>query len=179
MRSLHSIARLRVENSSALYQKNKIEGEIVKKQLEATVQEKRSLDAYIKLMRSTESVNRRIDQQKPLPASLTSSQFAVLEALLFHGPLKQAEISRKILKTPGNLTLVIENLVKAGLTERTFLADDRRVKIIKLTEKGRVLIETVFPNMKTAISRSFSVLTQNELQELSRLLKKLGTSEPG
>ncbi|MCF7953005.1 MAG: MarR family transcriptional regulator, partial [Spirochaetales bacterium] len=120
-----------------------------------------------------------IDQQKPLPASLTSSQFAVLEALLFHGPLKQAEISRKILKTPGNLTLVIENLVKAGLTERTSLADDRRVKIIKLTEKGRVLIETVFPNMKTAISRSFSVLTQNELQELSRLLKKLGTSEPG
>jgi len=146
----------------------------MKKSISGRDREKQSLSAYIKLMRSSESVNRRIEEQKPLPAGLTTSQFAVLEALYHHGPLKQSVIAEKILKTPGNLTLVIDNLARAGLAERKPAADDRRAKIINLTDEGLELIRTVFPRMAAAITNSFSVLDDDELARLAELLKKLG-----
>ncbi|MDA3833130.1 MAG: MarR family winged helix-turn-helix transcriptional regulator [Spirochaetales bacterium] len=136
-----------------------------------------ALNAYIKLMRCTETVNKRIEKQEPLRGTLTVSQFAVLEALYFHGPMKQVEIAKKILKTPGNLTMVIDNLVKADLVTRRVSDRDRRSNSIELTDKGNNLIVKVFPRMADAIEHTFSVLTEKELAEFSKLLKKLGTSE--
>jgi MarR family transcriptional regulator, 2-MHQ and catechol-resistance regulon repressor len=139
-----------------------------------TARQKLCLETYIKLQRSAESVNRRIDRMRPLPDGMTTSQFAVLEALLFHGSLKQADIAKKILKTQGNLTMVIDNLVKAGLVERQGLPEDRRVKLIHLTTAGEAIIEQVFPRMADAITDSLSVLTDEQLRELSALLRTLG-----
>jgi len=136
-----------------------------------------SLDVYIKLRRAVDSVEKRISRQQPLPKSLTVSQFAVLEALYFHGPLKQSLIASKVLTSTGNLTFVIDNLVKAGLVERTQLPADRRVRAAALTEKGLQLIEQVFPHMAAAINQSISVLDEEEKLELSRLLKILGTEQ--
>lgn len=142
-----------------------------------TERQKAALSAYTKLMRSTESVNRRIDLQRPLGGRLTTSQFAVLEALHFHGVMKQVEISKKILKTPGNLTLVIDNLVRASLVTRKVSDTDRRANTIELTPEGKQLIAGIFPAMAEAIERTFSVLGDDELSQLSALLKRLGTAD--
>jgi MarR family 2-MHQ and catechol resistance regulon transcriptional repressor len=137
-----------------------------------------SLKGYVKLMRAAESVNRRINAEHVLAGRLTMSQFAVLEALYAHGgQLKQVEIAKKILKTPGNLTLVIDNLVRASLVTRTVSAADRRANAIELTLKGSTLISEVFPKMADAITDAFDVLDSQELNQLSELLKKLGTGK--
>lgn len=137
-----------------------------------------SLKGYVKLMRAAESVNRRINAEHVLAGRLTMSQFAVLEALFAHGgQLKQVEIAKKILKTPGNLTLVIDNLVRASLVTRTVSAADRRANAIELTPKGSTLISEVFPLMADAITDAFDVLDSQELNQLSELLKKLGTGK--
>jgi MarR family 2-MHQ and catechol resistance regulon transcriptional repressor len=137
-----------------------------------------SLKGYVKLMRAAESVNRRINAEHVLAGRLTMSQFAVLEALYAHGgQLKQVEIAKKILKTPGNLTLVIDNLVRASLVTRTVSAADRRANAIELTLKGSTLISEVFPMMADAITDAFDVLDSQELNQLSELLKKLGTGK--
>jgi MarR family 2-MHQ and catechol resistance regulon transcriptional repressor len=137
-----------------------------------------SLKGYVKLMRAAESVNRRINAEHVLAGRLTMSQFAVLEALFSHGgQLKQVEIAKKILKTPGNLTLVIDNLVRASLVTRTVSAADRRANAIELTPKGSTLISEVFPMMADAITDAFDVLDSQELNQLSELLKKLGTGK--
>lgn len=137
-----------------------------------------SLKGYVKLMRAAESVNRRINAERVLAGRLTMSQFAVLEALYAHeGQLKQVEIAKKILKTPGNLTLVIDNLVRAALVTRTVSVSDRRANAIGLTPKGSKLISEVFPLMADAIAAAFGVLDSQELNQLSLLLKKLGTGK--
>jgi MarR family 2-MHQ and catechol resistance regulon transcriptional repressor len=137
-----------------------------------------SLKGYVKLMRAAESVNRRINAEHVLAGRLTMSQFAVLEALFAHGgQLKQVEIAKKILKTPGNLTLVIDNLVRASLVTRTVSAADRRANAIELTPQGSKLISEVFPLMADAITEAFDVLDSQELNQLSELLKKLGTGK--
>lgn len=149
----------------------------MKRVWESTEREKKVLDLYIKLRRSVNSVEKRIASKNPLPERLTMSQFAVLEALFFHGPLPQHVIAEKILSSTGNLTFVVDNLVKAGLVKRVADERDRRIKNIQLTQEGSELIAKAFPNVADAIVTSISVLTDQEIDELSRILKILGTEQ--
>jgi DNA-binding MarR family transcriptional regulator len=70
---------------------------------------------------------------------LTGSQSAVLRAILAHGALSSAELSRKLCVTPSNITGVIDRLEKKGLVERVRQREDRRVVLITLTESGKEL----------------------------------------
>ena len=132
-----------------------------------------ALDAFIKLVRASESVSRRIHRHLA-DAGLSVSQFGVLEALYHVGPLSQMEIAGKILKSTGNITMVIDNLEKRGLVKRERSAEDRRLYAVQLTATGRKLIEDTFPRHAEQITQEMNVLTRAEQEELSRLCKKVG-----
>jgi MarR family 2-MHQ and catechol resistance regulon transcriptional repressor len=131
-----------------------------------------ALDAYIKLMRAAESVTARA--HVVLPRDLTFSQFAALEALYHLGPLYQTELATKLLKTGGNLTLVVDNLERCGFVIRERKAEDRRYVRVALTPKGRKFIAAVFPRLAASITRELAALTRREQAALGRLCKKLG-----
>ncbi len=131
-----------------------------------------ALEAYIKLMRATESVTSRVHEA--LPEGLTVTQFAVLETLFHLGPLCQGALAEKLLKSTANLTLVIANLEKAGLIRRQRQPDDLRYITISLTPTGKRLIGGLFPQVAARIADEFSILTEAEKNELCRLTKKLG-----
>jgi MarR family transcriptional regulator, 2-MHQ and catechol-resistance regulon repressor len=141
-------------------------------------QEVKALNAYIKLMRAAETVTSRLNRNLA-SADLTVSQFGVLEALFHKGPLCQRDIAAKILKSTGNITMVIDNLEKRGLVRRERAAEDRRYITISLTEKGSQLIEKLFPRHAAAITDEIGVLTEEEQAELGRLCRKLGLKEKG
>ena len=136
-------------------------------------QEKQALNVYIKLARAAESVTVRINRHFA-DANLTISQFGVLEALYHLGPLHQNELGKKILKSSGNMTMVIDNLCKRGLVERTRNVDDRRYITVSLTEAGNTLISEIFPKHVAIVEREIGVLSQEEQAEIERLCRKLG-----
>lgn len=140
--------------------------------------EVRALDAYIKLVRATEAVTARTSQNY-LAAGLSVSQFGVLEALLHGGSLCQKDLAKKILKSTGNITMVIDNLEKRQLVQRERGAEDRRFISVHLTEGGRKLIESIFPQQVAGIVGEMEVLTAAEQEELARLCRKLGLKEGG
>ncbi|MDD3799328.1 MAG: MarR family transcriptional regulator, partial [Novosphingobium sp.] len=76
-----------------------------------------ALDAYTKLMRATAAATARIHGHLA-DEDLTQSQFGVLEMLFHLGPLSQGSIGQKLLKSGGNVTLVLDNLQKRGLVRR-------------------------------------------------------------
>ncbi len=137
-----------------------------------------ALDAYIKLMRAADSVTARLE---PLmrTADLTIGQFGALEALLHLGPLCHRDLGRKLLRSNGNITVVVSNLVRRGLVRRTRRADDRRYVTVALTDKGRRLIGGMFPRHARHIVREMSALTLTEQAELGRLCRRLGRSRRG
>ncbi|TGU70332.1 MarR family transcriptional regulator [Geomonas terrae] len=137
---------------------------------------KLALNTYTKLMRGAESVTGRVGR-KMSEAGLTISQFGVLEALLHKGPLCQRDVASKILKSTGNITLVIDNLEKQGLVLRERSLEDRRFCTVILTDKGRTLIEATFAEVEAAIVAEMGVLTDEEQQTLGRICKKLGLRE--
>jgi len=138
-----------------------------------TKTEVRSLNTYVKLMRAAEAVSTRVTRHLA-DSGLTTSQFAVLEALHHLGPLCQRDIGKKILKSGGNITVVIDNLEKRGLVSRLRGTEDRRFLTVQLTSDGERLIAGVFPPHAEAIIREMEVLSEEEQIELGRLCKKLG-----
>jgi MarR family 2-MHQ and catechol resistance regulon transcriptional repressor len=141
---------------------------------QGTKAETDALNAYIKLMRAAESVTTRA--HAVLPKDITLAQFGVLEALLHRGPLCQGELAGKLLKSGGNLTLIVDNLEKAGLVARERNPDDRRFITVSLTEKGRAFISELFPKVAASITREFASLSSAEQFTLGWLCRKLGTS---
>lgn len=135
--------------------------------------ERRTLDTFIKLTRCTNSVLARLAARSSI-GDLTSSQFAVLEALYHLGSLTQGEISQKVLKSGSNMTTVIDNLERDGLVRRKRDANDRRVVHVHLTEAGENKVEAVLPGHIAALVEEFSVLSATEQETLGKLCKKLG-----
>ena len=136
------------------------------------------LSSYIKLVRATESVIARSHRHLS-KANLSFSQFAVLEALYHLGPLPQKDLAAKILKSPRNITMVVDNLEKRNLVRRERSSGDRRVWNVHLTAEGRQLFEDVFPSHIKALNREMGVLSEAELKELGRLCRILGKRERG
>jgi MarR family 2-MHQ and catechol resistance regulon transcriptional repressor len=134
-----------------------------------------ALDAFVKLTRAANSVSAAASVQLA-GGNLTESQFAVLEVLYHTGPLCLTVIAHKILKTGGNLTLVVKNLEKRSLVQRQQSPDDRRYFSLHLTAKGSRLISEVFPRQAARITHVLEALTPDEQAELARLSKKLGLS---
>lgn len=130
-----------------------------------------ALDAYIKLMRASETVTARAHG---LLGDLTITQFGVLEALHHRGPLCASEIAQKILKSAGNLTLVLSNLERDGLISRERDRSDARRWIVSLTEAGGKRISALFPKVASAITAEFAHLSPAEQAMLGELCKKLG-----
>jgi MarR family 2-MHQ and catechol resistance regulon transcriptional repressor len=147
----------------------------MKRRYRGSQKETRALKTYVKLMRAAESVTARTHRHLA-STGLTVSQFAVLEALYQLGPLSQREIGQKILRSSGNITMVIDNLEKNGLARRERFEADRRFFIVHLTDKGYHLINNIFPPHAAVIAEDLGVLTAAEQDALGRLCKKLGLS---
>ena len=141
-----------------------------------TVEERAALDAYIKLARAAESVSLRINDHLR-DHDLTISQFGVLEALYHLGPMQVGELGNKILKSSGNMTLVIDNLERHGLVRRERRRDDRRRIDVFLTEKGESLIAEVLPKHVQGVVAAFASLEPARLNELASLCRQLGLAQ--
>ncbi len=135
-----------------------------------------ALDTYIKFTRAMNSLENRLSRSQALQ-TLTGTQFGVMETLFHLGPMSQSEIGGKLLKSGANITLVIDNLEKCGLVLRQTAARDRRVTTVSLTDKGRDMIEAIFPAQVEAIVKEFAALTAGEQRTLGMLCKKLGKQE--
>lgn len=141
-----------------------------------TTEEVTALNAYIKLVRATESVSHRLHRHLE-SSKLTVTQFGVLEALFHLGAMHQRDLAEKLLKSGGNITLVIDNLEKRQLVKRDREVGDRRCISVSLTPAGKQLISDLFPAHVDAIAQQMSILSLEEQLELGRLCKKLGKQE--
>lgn len=106
-------------------------------------------------------------------SGLTASQFEVLEVLRDLGDLRISDIIEKILATGGNMTVVIDNLAKDGLVQQSIDPQDRRVKLIRISDKGKSLMDDLLPRYLNNINSIFDELSEAEKRTLRELLIKL------
>src|SRR3981189_3002329 len=107
-------------------------------------------------------------------AGLGDSDFRVLEVLLHKGPLPVNTIGPKVNLTPGSISVAVDRLHTKGLVSRIEDANDRRIRIVALTPKGKHLIVSMFRCHAATMTRIFSELSPEELSEFEAVLKKIG-----
>src|ERR1700756_3023066 len=102
------------------------------------------------------------------------SDFAVLEVLLHKGPLPVNTIGPIVDLTPGSISTAVDRLFAKGLVSRVESAEDRRVRIVALTPRGKALIDSAFRKHSGQMRKAFAELSPEELRSLEAALKKVG-----
>jgi MarR family transcriptional regulator, 2-MHQ and catechol-resistance regulon repressor len=105
---------------------------------------------------------------------LCDSDFRILEALLHKGPLPVNVIGGKVELTTGSITSAVDRLEEKRLARRKNNAEDRRVRVVELTAKGRRLIETAYAKHERDMEEAARGLSRPERDVLIDLLKRLG-----
>jgi len=132
-----------------------------------------ALSMWVKLARASSTFG-RLTGKDIERHGLTQPQFGVLELLGHLGPLTIGDVGRKMLVTGGCITVILDNLEKDELVERTRSTEDRRVIKVQLTPKGTTMFKDIFGKHAERVAELASVLTEEEQRQLSKLLKKLG-----
>jgi MarR family 2-MHQ and catechol resistance regulon transcriptional repressor len=105
---------------------------------------------------------------------IDDTDFRILEVLLNKGPLPVNTIGPKVHLTPGSISVAIDRLLDRGLVSRVESPEDRRVRVVSLTAKGKELIAPIFRKHAAEIRKVFADASPKELQALETTLKKIG-----
>ena len=105
---------------------------------------------------------------------IDDTDFRILEVLLNKGPLPVNTIGPKVNLTPGSISVAVDRLLARGLVSRVESREDRRVRVVSLTSKGKELIAPVFRKHAAEIGNVFADATPKEVRTFEMILKKIG-----
>ena len=105
---------------------------------------------------------------------IDDTDFRILEVLLNKGPLPVNTIGPKVNLTPGSISVAVDRLLARGLVSRVESREDRRVRGVSLTSKGKELIAPVFRKHAAEIGNVFADATPKEVRSFEITLKKIG-----
>ncbi|MEO8575136.1 MAG: MarR family transcriptional regulator [Gemmatimonadales bacterium] len=140
-----------------------------------------SLRTWLRLLACTNLVEREVRGRLRDRFDTTLPRFDVLAQLdaaarESKAELTMSDLSRRLMVTNGNLTSLVERLVREGLVKRETLATDRRTQIVRLTPLGKRSLDAMTPEHQRWIDSLFADLTPSERTRLYELLGKLRTS---
>ena len=104
---------------------------------------------------------------------LTMNQFQILEVLYHRGDLNIGSITKLTMSTPGNITVVVRNLKRDDYISSYIDNKDQRASILSITQKGKDVIEKLFPGHAKNFEEYFKVLNDDEVETLFKILRKL------
>jgi MarR family 2-MHQ and catechol resistance regulon transcriptional repressor len=107
------------------------------------------------------------------PYALTPVKFNTLMLIRHVGReagISQNDIGHHLIVSPSNITRLVDRLIADGYTRRTISAEDRRIKLIKITKKGSAILDKVFHGYGEMIQQSAYVLERDKVEQLAALL---------
>jgi MarR family 2-MHQ and catechol resistance regulon transcriptional repressor len=129
--------------------------------------------AWLVMMKAVQAVT-RYGLAELEESGLGVSDFAVLEVVLHKGPLPVNVIGPKVNLTPGSISVAVDRLVAKGLVSRVECPEDRRVRLVDLTPRGRRVIGPIFQAHVATMEKVFAGLSPDELRQLEQQLKRVG-----
>ena len=131
------------------------------------------LHAWLIMLKAWQSMSRYL-LAALLAEGLGESDFRVLEVLLHKGPMPVNAIGPKVYLNPGSVSVAVDRLYKKGFVSRVECSEDRRVRTVSLTDKGRQMFLPLFRRHTALIKRAFQDVSAEELQQVELVLKKIG-----
>jgi DNA-binding MarR family transcriptional regulator len=95
-----------------------------------------SVRVWLRLLSCTMAIEKEV-QRRFADRGMTLPRFDVLAALDRHSEMTMGALSRSLLVSNGNVTQLVQKLIRDGLVEMHSLPTDRRTSIVRLTEAGK------------------------------------------
>jgi MarR family 2-MHQ and catechol resistance regulon transcriptional repressor len=125
------------------------------------------------LVQAEASVRRRLSADLEREG-LSASGFSVLMVLSASGGELELRALRARLRTSkANATEVVTTLETRDLVRRFRLPHDRRAASVRLSTKGREVIDRLFPEHTQRVQDAFAVLDEAEKRMLADICRKL------
>jgi DNA-binding MarR family transcriptional regulator len=100
------------------------------------------------------------------PFGLTPAKFNAMMVIKHKGKdkgISQIEIGRQLIVTASNMTRLLDRLSKEGFIERLAEGGDRRVNLIKISQKGSSVLDQVWPGYYKKINALAQLLETKDL----------------
>ena len=139
--------------------------------------EKASIQLVLAIGRAFKSVDEYVRPRMRL-LGLTMTEFSVLSVLYHNGETPLGQLSQRILLTGASTTYTVKKLEQRGLLMRTPLLEDQRVVMGSVTNKGRKLLEHIFPLHAVHLAEAMHTLSVEEKKGVTKSLQRLARSIP-
>ncbi|KHF40419.1 MarR family winged helix-turn-helix transcriptional regulator [Halalkalibacter okhensis] len=111
--------------------------------------------------------------QKIAEYGVTNAQFKVLYLLAEHHELLQSALQNRLYIKASTMNGIIDSMLKNDLINKKESEQDRRSKIISLTEKGKVLEEKLWNEMGQMDARLMNHFSDEEKQLFFSFLRRV------
>lgn len=138
-----------------------------------------SMSAVANIYRAAAAVRRRAERTVLAEHDLSWGGFTILWVLWIWDEMETAQLARECDLAKGTLTGMVSTLERAGLVERTRLANDRRRVLVELTSRGRSTIESVFPEFNAFETEMTAGLDDDDKAHLAHALRQVITNADG
>jgi len=125
------------------------------------------------LLRAEAAVRRSLASELEREGVSAAGFSALVVLTTADGTLQLRALRRRLGWSKANATEVTATLEARGLVRRRRLAHDRRTAAVDLTPAGRTLVQRLFPDHATRVSRAFGALDEGEKRSLAELCRKL------
>lgn len=134
---------------------------------------KQSLRLWLRLLACENIIENRLRVELREHFNVTLPQFDVLAELEYLGqPLTMTDLSKRLMVSNGNVTGVVDRLVREGLVQRQPSGSDRRVNLISLTPRGLELFRRMAAQHEDWVAEMFADLKPEEMTQLGGLLNR-------
>jgi DNA-binding MarR family transcriptional regulator len=104
---------------------------------------------------------------------LTMARAKVLRSLHEQGPTRQSVLAADFGMSPHSITDIVDGLERLGLAERRPDPDDRRAKLVAITDAGEASLDVANATRERLLTQIFGSLSQEDRVTLLRLLGRL------
>ena len=101
---------------------------------------------------------------------VTLPQIIILNFLHTQGETKMSDMARTMEVTTAAMTGIVDRLVREGYATRVYDPSDRRIIKIRLTSKGKILVERINQQRQQMIIKIFGKISAVERQDYLRIL---------
>lgn len=105
-------------------------------------------------------------EQSDTSRRFTHAQYRVLSLASKRDHWRMSDLAKRMALSPGSLTLMMDRLIEDGLISRGRNDRDRRVVIVRITDKGRALLAERRAGLHRAAATYVQRLSDSERKEL-------------
>jgi len=147
----------------------KIEQEIQQKKFKSPYQK-----AHINVLYTASWLSQH-SMQVLKPYKISWQQFNILRILrgLHPEPATVKLLTERMIDKMSNASRLVEKLVQKGLVDRKDCLEDRRRVNVYINQRGLELLEKASRALENNLHEQMSYLTEEEAEELNRLLDKM------